>query len=56
MNDFYDAVDLNASAIGNHEFDFGPNFLLPFMSSKVAPSLAANIRSEKGQDVFLPNQ
>jgi 5'-nucleotidase/UDP-sugar diphosphatase len=56
MNDFYDAVDLNASAIGNHEFDFGPNFLLPFMSSKQAPSLAANIRSEKGQDVFLPNQ
>lgn len=24
MNDFYAALDLNASAIGNHEFDFGP--------------------------------
>jgi len=56
MNDFYDALELNGSAIGNHEFDFGPGFLLPFMSGKQAPNLAANIRSERGQDVFLPNQ
>jgi 2',3'-cyclic-nucleotide 2'-phosphodiesterase (5'-nucleotidase family) len=48
MNDFYDALDLNGSAIGNHEFDFGPSFLLPFMSGKEAPNLAANIRSENG--------
>lgn len=45
MNDFYDALDLNGSAIGNHEFDFGPSFLFPFMSGKQAPNLAANIRS-----------
>lgn len=45
MNDFYDSLNLNASAIGNHEFDFGPSFLFPFMSSKQAPNLAANIRS-----------
>jgi 2',3'-cyclic-nucleotide 2'-phosphodiesterase (5'-nucleotidase family) len=45
MNDFYDSLELNGSAIGNHEFDFGPDFLLPFMDSKQAPNLAANIRS-----------
>jgi 2',3'-cyclic-nucleotide 2'-phosphodiesterase (5'-nucleotidase family) len=45
MNDFYDALEVNASAIGNHEFDFGPNFLLPYMASKQAPNLAANLRS-----------
>lgn len=44
MNDFYDALDLQASAIGNHEFDFGPEILLPFMQSKKA-NVAANIRS-----------
>jgi len=26
------------------------------MSGKEAPNLAANIRSEKGEEVFLPNQ
>ena len=56
MNDFYDNIDLDGSAIGNHQFDFGPNFLFPFMASKEAPNLAANIRSERNQDVFLPNQ
>ena len=45
MNDFYDALDLTASAIGNHEFDFGPSFLLPYMSGKEGTNLAANIRS-----------
>jgi 2',3'-cyclic-nucleotide 2'-phosphodiesterase (5'-nucleotidase family) len=45
MNDFYAALEVDGSAIGNHEFDFGPNFLLPFMSGKDSPNLAANIRS-----------
>ena len=56
MNDFYGLLEVNGSAIGNHEFDFGPDFLLPFMSSKDSPNLAANLRSEKGQVDFLPNQ
>lgn len=34
MNDFYDAVEYSGSAIGNHEFDFGPEVLLPFLGSK----------------------
>lgn len=45
MNDFYASLDLDGSAIGNHEFDFGPGFLFPFMDGKNAPNLAANIRS-----------
>jgi 2',3'-cyclic-nucleotide 2'-phosphodiesterase (5'-nucleotidase family) len=48
MNDFYAALEVDGSAIGNHEFDFGPNFLLPYMGSKTSDSLAANLRSEKG--------
>jgi 5'-nucleotidase / UDP-sugar diphosphatase len=34
MNDFYDAIGLQGQAIGNHEFDFGPDFLLPYYNSK----------------------
>lgn len=45
MNDFFGLLKVNASAIGNHEFDFGPQFLFPFMKAKDAPNLAANIRS-----------
>lgn len=47
MNDFYGLSEVDGSAVGNHEFDFGPSFLFPFMQSKNA-NLAANLRSEKG--------
>ncbi len=56
MNDFFDAIGVSGSAIGNHEFDFGPDVLLPFLGFKQAPSLAANIRSERGAAEFLPRQ
>lgn len=56
MNDYFGLQKLNASAIGNHEFDFGPEFLFPFMKAKDGPILAANLRSEKGEKDFLPNQ
>lgn len=56
MSDFFTAVNLDASAIGNHEFDFGPVFLLPYLSKKTSRNLAANIRSESGQSEFLPKQ
>lgn len=48
MNDFFSAMDVDGCAIGNHEFDFGPSFLFPFMSSKNAPNLAANLKSQYG--------
>lgn len=56
MNDFYGLSRVDGSAIGNHEFDFGPTFLFPFMSSKDSYNLAANLRSEKGEKDFLPRQ
>lgn len=56
MNDFYGLAQVQGSAIGNHEFDFGPSFLFPFMSAKDAPNLAANLRSERDQRDFLPKQ
>ena len=56
MNDFYSAIGVEGSAIGNHEFDFGPGFLFPFMLAKRSPNLAANIKSETGQSNFMPNQ
>lgn len=48
MNDFYNKIKVDGSSIGNHEFDFGPNFLFPYMNNRQAPNLAANLRSEKG--------
>jgi 2',3'-cyclic-nucleotide 2'-phosphodiesterase (5'-nucleotidase family) len=50
MNDFYMSAGLQASAIGNHEFDFGPEFLFPYWANRPQdnPNLAANLRSEKG--------
>lgn len=47
MNDFYNTLGVAGSAIGNHEFDFGPSFLWPYWAGRVANSdnLAANLRS-----------
>lgn len=56
MNDFFGLSEVQGSAIGNHEFDFGPTFLFPFMSAKDAPNIAANLRSETGVRDFLPKQ
>ena len=58
MNDFYNTMDVAGSAIGNHEFDFGPTFLKPYWEGRKQDSnnLAANIRSEKGEQHFLPLQ
>lgn len=56
MNDFFRIMNINGSAIGNHEFDFGPSFLLPYLNNRESPNLAANLRSEKGEIDFLPKQ
>lgn len=47
---------MQGSSLGNHEFDFGPTFLFPYLGKKDAPSLAANLRSEDGEADFLENQ
>lgn len=51
MNDFYNTLGVDGSAIGNHEFDFGPDFLNPYWNGRSSDSnnLAANVRSETGQ-------
>ena len=48
MNDFYNTLGLNGSSIGNHEFDFGFDFLQNYLKNKNSPALAANLQSEKG--------
>lgn len=54
---FFNEVGLTASAIGNHEFDFGGDFLFNYMRKRKAPFLAANIFNEVGLSAkeFLPN-
>jgi 2',3'-cyclic-nucleotide 2'-phosphodiesterase (5'-nucleotidase family) len=58
MNDFYNTLQVDASAIGNHEFDFGPSILFPYWNGRNDPSLnlAANVLSELEQEEFLPKQ
>lgn len=45
MNDFFKQTNLKGSAIGNHEFDFGPSFLFNYLAGRQSPNLAANIKS-----------
>lgn len=58
MNDFYKSSQVDSSAIGNHQFDFGPDFLFPYMNARLDGSwnLAANLKSQAGQEEFLPKQ
>lgn len=58
MNDFFNVNKYSASTIGNHEFDFGPEFLFPYLNRfPTSTVLTANIYSETGQpaNLFLPN-
>ncbi len=52
MNDYFNSMDLDGSAIGNHEFDFGPSFLFSYWAQgqKNSWNIAANLRSEKGEE------
>lgn len=51
MNDYFNTVKVDGSTLGNHEFDFGPNFLFPFMEKRNEKSwfIAANVHSETDQ-------
>ena len=49
MADFYNTLNLAGSSIGNHEFDFGPDFLYNYLEKKDSPALAANVQSENGE-------
>ena len=58
MNDYFRSSQVDSSAVGNHEFDFGPDFLLPYWLNRQDGSwnLAANLKSQTGEDKFLPKQ
>ena len=43
MHDFYNTCEIDAMGIGNHEFDFGIDYLKKFIKESIFPYLAANI-------------
>jgi 5'-nucleotidase len=56
MVDFFNTAGLNASAVGNHEFDFGLPNLKSRMREANYPYLAANIRDKSSQELApFPN-
>lgn len=57
INEFFNAASVAATAMGNHEFDFGPDFLNQYLKNSVSHFIAANLYSEADQPVtaFLPN-
>jgi 5'-nucleotidase len=57
INEFFNAESVSTTALGNHEFDFGPSFLNLYLKNSVSRFMAANLYSEKDEPVtsFLPN-
>lgn len=43
LNQFMDYMQLDGAAIGNHEFDYGYQYLQDFLQSRTTANLAANI-------------
>jgi 2',3'-cyclic-nucleotide 2'-phosphodiesterase (5'-nucleotidase family) len=57
MSDFFNFKNLTASALGNHEFNFGLEFLFGQMRNSTFDYLVANVRDKKTQSrTFMPNQ
>ncbi len=56
ITDFFNAIKLNGSAIGNHEWDYGQPYLYKRLESAEWTYLAANIVNNKTNATdFLPN-
>lgn len=55
ITDFFNNINLKSSAIGNHEFDFGQDFLRDRLSKANFTYLAANIEDDNHQKEFLNN-
>lgn len=45
INEFFNAENVATTALGNHEFDFGPDFLNLYMKNSISHFLAANLFS-----------
>lgn len=57
MTDFFNIMGVNASTIGNHEWDFGQNFIKRQMNRSQFPYLVSNIQNTTtNETIFLPNQ
>ena len=54
MTEFYNIMDLNSSTLGNHEFDFGLNYLKKRSNESKFEYVIGNILDPQGKDVFLP--
>ena len=50
INDYMNQVNLDSASVGNHQFDFGPDFLFNYFNNRKEGSwnLAANVRSQTG--------
>ena len=45
INKFMDYLDLDGSAVGNHDFDYGYEFLEEFLKGRRSPTLLANAKN-----------
>jgi 2',3'-cyclic-nucleotide 2'-phosphodiesterase (5'-nucleotidase family) len=56
MTEFFNKKNMDASAIGNHEFDNGMEFIYSYLGNGKFPYLAANIyNNNDGAYEFMPN-
>ena len=57
MSDFYRIMEVDGCTLGNHEFDYGPEYLKERMTEVGRPYIVSNIKSKiTGSEEFLPNQ
>ncbi len=57
MTDFMNKMQCNASTIGNHEWDYGQDFLIRQMARSQFPYIVDNIlNTTSNKTLFLPNQ
>ena len=54
MTEFYNIMNLNSSTLGNHEFDFGLEYLKNRSNHSNFEYVIGNVMDGKGKDVFLP--
>ena len=55
ITDFYNIMGLNSSTLGNHEFDFGLEYLKKRSNESKFEYVIGNILDGEGKNVFLPN-
>ena len=57
MMDFFNELDVQKSVIGNHEFDYGYNFLNKYMNSSEFEWVIDNVRNKtSGKYITFPHQ